>query len=494
MYAMIEHEQAPTEISFSQHIGDQVVGCIGQRFIFPDRDGELDRLRAILRDIGGIDPSAEGYASELRLVLGDFVASSASEQIRTHANMLRAGKVMIADPEGRCSWQDIGSRDKEEFGALRERVKPDVIEVVSAQFAGAIDVDSEARDEIEESFTTKLSSLLDEIGALIPAPCESPIQAVSRGRMLLIAVGATRIEPHYCEDVLPKDSDLPKKVSRKVRNLNALLEELAQNPEATIVRTLLETQGEELERLRARVVAAVDDNLVRVNGGLLTKLPKKSKTRHSESPMIKNSFVDTRGSSKSEPKPEYEVDAEKELSVRQETIDVSFPWINEGKATTVQAEIIGQNGHRVVVAHAISQGRLSDIAEVSRLKSPSSEAAPNMYDQIEQTLARRVIAGIMPYENANGAKGIKTSSGTPYGYASIWYTFDRSPNAPRVYFTLKNADEVMKGDELSRLGLPKEGVVIAIVAETDKAHQIDVLRILTGKRRQELRKAGAGSV
>lgn len=120
-------------------------------------------------------------------------------------------------------------------------------------------------------------------------------------------------------------------------------------------------------------------------------------------------------------------------------------------------------------------------------RNPINQQGQDKYEAIIDHLARRIATGVMPWQSANSVKRVRSkarSIGKGYPEA-IWYTFDISPNAPRVYFTLTN-EEHIDGDE-------KPSRQLIILSETDKAHQIEALREIMGISVKALRAFGAGS-
>lgn len=120
-------------------------------------------------------------------------------------------------------------------------------------------------------------------------------------------------------------------------------------------------------------------------------------------------------------------------------------------------------------------------------RNPINQQGQDKYEAIIDHLARRIATGVMPWQSANSVKRVRSkarSHGKEYPEA-IWYTFDMSPNAPRVYFTLTNEEHINGDDRPSRQ--------LIILSETDKAHQIEVLREIMGVSVKALRAFGAGS-
>lgn len=161
---------------------------------------------------------------------------------------------------------------------------------------------------------------------------------------------------------------------------------------------------------------------------------------------------------------------------------LEFAWLGQ---EPVEVEIVrySQVIH-VDRVHALS-APLSKIAKTID-RNPVNHQGFDKYEAITDHLANRIACGIMPWESSTSVKRMKSKALTDKGYPeTVWYNFDLSPNAPRVYFTL--------GPERPVSGDPRPCRQLIILAETDKAHQIEVLRELTGRSVRTLRSQGAGA-
>jgi hypothetical protein len=96
----------------------------------------------------------------------------------------------------------------------------------------------------------------------------------------------------------------------------------------------------------------------------------------------------------------------------------------------------------------------------------------------------------MPFQDPAVKKIKNKPSDMRDGYkkTSIWYSFNVSPNAPRLYFTVlpapSNIDNNVGADDL----------MLVVMAETDKANQIDIFKRFTTKSHTALVNQGAGSI
>jgi hypothetical protein len=68
----------------------------------------------------------------------------------------------------------------------------------------------------------------------------------------------------------------------------------------------------------------------------------------------------------------------------------------------------------------------------------------------------------------------------------IWFTFDKSPNAPRIYYTLKRTGEITEEG--------REQFLLVILGITDMQNQEEFFKTISTKSLRQLRREGVGAV
>jgi hypothetical protein len=171
---------------------------------------------------------------------------------------------------------------------------------------------------------------------------------------------------------------------------------------------------------------------------------------------------------------------------------LDLPWIERGPLDTV---LYRRGQAKLLVVDSI-QGKLKEISLDARRKSRLNGGGADQYDVMANKVISSFLEGILPHQKNSGFKsvlGILDKS--PYKGTPIWYATDISPNAPRFYFTIfNNAQEVTSEVDRQLYDIDSDTVSLVIIGETDKANQVDALKVITGASHKRLRKNGSGSV
>lgn len=241
-------------------------------------------------------------------------------------------------------------------------------------------------------------------------------------------------------------------------------------------------------------VELVDEQLADINDAFLPpRISRKEKKAQKLANYTLDKVID-RNDNRETDKPlkennihEYILENEpKELDLGE--FDFNFSWMQEGVLS--RAKLYKGSKQDVVLVKAMSpkHEKISQIARDGLKKNLEGE------DKIDITIKqviKRIGDGIMPYEDSNSIKGLKTEQKDmrpEYSEEKIWYTFDISSNSPRIYFTIKAAPESVMGE------LNNKTIMLVVLAESDKARQIDSLKRLTKLSRPTLAARGAGSI
>jgi hypothetical protein len=163
-----------------------------------------------------------------------------------------------------------------------------------------------------------------------------------------------------------------------------------------------------------------------------------------------------------------------------ERVQIEASWLDP--AEPVELEATRYSGEAEVdLISALTTPMKSVASKIDR--NPLNEEGLDKYQAIIDHLARAIASGCMPWQLRSFVKPLRRRGENDYP-DNIWYTFDRSPNSPRVYFTFRTPEDKDGTEQANQL---------LIISETDKAHQLEVLQRLTGLSRKTLRKGNAGS-
>lgn len=181
---------------------------------------------------------------------------------------------------------------------------------------------------------------------------------------------------------------------------------------------------------------------------------------------------------------------EEEMKAYEELGDffLYMPWMPDNEK--LNTRIYRGRNQDVFMVKALSN-KLKKISSEVRDGLPKNADGEDKIDLKIKQIIKRISEGIMPYENTNSVKSLATDSkdlSAAYSEESIWYSFDISPNAPRIYFTVRETPEELKNYS------DRESKMVIILAEADKARQLDTLTTLTTLSSTTLRARGAGSI
>lgn len=173
-----------------------------------------------------------------------------------------------------------------------------------------------------------------------------------------------------------------------------------------------------------------------------------------------------------------------------EYVDISIPWVENGQSVTQNIREFISNGNSLYIVNGM-EAKLQEIADKTLEKS---DIAPKVDNVIIQH-ARLINDDHMPWDRSSplSVKMLNKNGSAPQEYQdeTIWYTYDLSSNAPRVYYTLKDASQIETTNPTKLDGNKKCLVIVAI---TDKQKQKSTLKHLTGKKHSSLTAEGVGSI
>lgn len=316
-----------------------------------------------------------------------------------------------------------------------------------------------------------LVKILDDVNEILSGLEDNayiePIRRGFIGRRLLGEYD--RVEPHTV-------SQRKARMRRELLgNLFTLLSRVSENPEQEVISRLYGQHLIEATRLASQE---------RRNGGITQSQPKRVGTTRAD----RMSRYDEEAQSSLEEKTQEigEEDTEDtppvvtkengETSITTEKLKKEMTLDDETREVDVTEYMNGEVG---ISLFKFMTRKVQKIAN-SLDRGRKNQDGLDRYENEIHKAAMRMAGGIMPWESSNSVKRATGSDSE----VEVWYTFDISPNAPRVYFRVSE-EKIVDGK-------PHRDVIV--VAETDKQHQLRVLSALTGKSQKTLKAEGAGSV
>lgn len=288
-------------------------------------------------------------------------------------------------------------------------------------------------------------------------------------------------------------SRIAKNCFRKQRKLDEVLDEFIKNPESTLAKWYFESQKNIItsknQELAENYIATLSTDFYKKldfsqlkSKGVHVK-PEHEKLSKRQKRQLKaslNPIVSV------EPVPDSEYENVEQFHDITD-VGITLPWVNSGETTTYSMTELQCGRNSTYIINGIDD-KLQTIANETLDKNELAQKITNALWQ----QARLLNSGNMPWDNnSNSVRSVKKSRKSPdiYNDVDIWYTFDLSPNSPRVYFTIINSSLIETTNKLK----PNSNCIV-VMAITDKQNQIDVLKRFTGKNRTQLRADGAGSV
>lgn len=324
------------------------------------------------------------------------------------------------------------------------------------------------------------------------------MQQLTSGELDGVKLVSSADLPNVDRDVLSYSPGNPvlKSIRKKVIHLSRAINEFAENPAQFSAKELHKDKGAYIEQqinelVRGLLINATTetyeslnpDELKRVKQRTIEEAPKLSKRQKRRQKQLAEQALSST----------VKIDEEKpQIDIVEQDIDnlsLTLPWIDDGTEFSGSATEI-RSGSRVVYVINGMEDKLQAIANETQDKEEIAMKINNAIDN----QARILLDGYMPWERQTSAvKSLVKDGKAPKEYSdeTIWYTFDLRPNAPRVYFVVKDVSEIESSEQPK---LHPDAKCMVVVAITDKSQQISVLKRLTGQGHAYLVANGAGSV
>ncbi|MEI6481655.1 MAG: hypothetical protein WCO19_05150 [Candidatus Saccharibacteria bacterium] len=483
------------------------VGTLGDRFIFPHES--ITTLPESLEQLSRVEVDQEAFFTGIKEQLEVESVKTSKIAISKHENASKRGSIATIDQEDTIAWTPIPSKISAGFTENISTVAGEIFADSSGRdklfdtklselcSPNTTETDQETEKDILLSkvlssyLTEKFVPLLEELFSIVPDSNDPDVYVMYPwleryiGNRLLAFASIENPLPYQT----PREIGLIIKKSNNVKNF---IKKFVENPSGALIQFTVDKIQPQISE---DISGYINYSIASSNSELLatTTIPKKSKPS-------RNASHKPRKQKATIPSPTI-VDADKKIPAQDTTEPmiqpigtekISLPWLEQSFQELSIGELQAY-GSSVYVINAIDS-RLQDISDDIRKNMTLNEDGLNAFDLAISQEAKRIAGGIMPWTNTNSVKALKrVTSKIPGDFSlPIWYTFDMSPNAPRVYFTVKKLAEIIDSSSKSARDLTKECLIL--IAETDKSNQTDVLKVLTGSGHKTLRSNGAGSV
>lgn len=446
-----------------------------------------DRIKT-LSAIGSFDANIFEY--HLDIMSRDVASNECGVALQRHTTALQRGTALIFDEETQQSaWISIPKPLRQQFV---DNIKDVVLPPMSFQ-----EEFMESSETTHSNIPRILDAVVDGMDAkLSPLIVEIPDLA----DLLAGKIDGLRGVPVSTEDgltviihALPDNRTL-KSIKRKALQACEFLDEFIDNPEKVTAEWCLKlTKQTVLEWGREFIESSVMERNTVLYNSLSPEQRKAAKEHHSEEApkltkrqkrRLKQAAQLALQNSTEQPDRLNDI----EITSNIDNVEVSLPWVSGGRGRLLDVSEL-RAGERVTYILNGIEEKLQPIADATLGKEELAEKITNsIWHQ-----ARIINGGRMPWETAGPVKPVNKNGKSPdvYKNESIWYVRDVRPNAPRVYFVVKDAQEVETTEQKK---LQPDAKCVVVVGITDKSRQIDVLKRFTGKSHAELVANGAGSI
>ena len=403
---------------------------------------------------------------------------------------LRRGHVTIFDPEESDEMTvKVAARHTEAFReAQTQALMLDGTEITEADFP--IYKEDHTLETIFGSIFDKFGAQITKAIKLLPNE-DALVEYLMNGQIIIPDTFAQQFLQPQEISIAPDNKEL-RNVKRALRKTNEMIQAYIDNPEAVLADVYMSVVSEELEEFIAN---NVQDSLVRANTKLYNELesPVDKTLKQSESTETitkrEKRILDSIARAATQESVVDLRDNPREWSEVSYSVVIASEWLEPRERTVT--ELIAPSGS-VYILDGISD-ELTGIRDETFFKN--KELEHKILVKID-TAADKIAQGNLPWNTFNGFKRLERGNGKSglNNDEAIYYIYDKSPNAPRIYFTMKKAGDLEVVEAGKTPILKPEQWCMTIVAITDKDQQIAVLKQLTGRSTKQLRAGGAGSI
>lgn len=437
----------------------------------------------------------------------DIICTTVSEAENRHKRTLdKFGSVLLEhDPDGDDKWSHVPESHKEFFAqnisAASEEASGEVGDSLFKHLYG-----DEALVELIKVTAGYMMDSAKTVAEMVPKLDEDieAILKISDDRVVFTCKLCLDTHIESASEILGTNSFEGSRLTKKAKRLNAALRAFRDNAVDVIPELLFEKTKEDLEQQSLDTFLA---KIAEKNSATHAELtpPSKKERRAKRRAEYRKRKAEERARQEKESEtsdeqretveqqsPAAEVDLSEEIMADVGTLPAQLPWLNDGESAPREVKKFSQNGKSVYIVDGM-EPYMQDISEETRPKFASADNGDNRFDAITQYMARRINDGVMPWTSANSIKRVRNvDDSSEYADFSVWYYFELSSNAPRLYFTVMEAESLFADIEDS--GIKSDDICVVVVAECDKSNQINVMKRITRRSRAALKSGGVGSV
>lgn len=471
-------------------LADIVRDELSMRLDYDDPQGELENLEAVLDRLATVEISISAITEEVTSQANQMAEKIKVDTIQLHQRHLgRYNTILVADgnnelEDDSCGWMNL----PQHAGTGRFE------STIDAQVETAIEVPVDQAEvaELVNDFAKPITDLTKEIYELIPrvsfeADGSRRKAAIALARYVFKGTIKTEERVFRINDFAAQD-ERDRQLAKKSRKLQETLTSLIEDPVGFFASLYLAAHT---DGITEHAQDTIEWNIAQRNAEILNTsgltVYRPYHEEREEVTSAENKAVVEREEPTPEPTPEQPDHQAVGL------VEMNFPWVSD-ESELAGLSVVRSNGQEVYLTRAMIP-KFAAISVAVRENSPRDRDGLCKYERIIRHHARRLAEGDRPYKNTNSVRSLR---GANFGDLPIWYTHDISPNSPRIYFTLKKLGELTDQTTAILAGrqnpINPDQLCMVILAETDKAHQLEVVKTMTGRGHKNLRRGGVGSI
>lgn len=485
----------------------EVLDNLGPALSYRDKP---DRIIECIEEIDSTSRTlyiAEDFIDGVEQAVASSSEPIAEQRVVTHRNMLKTHKKIYAGTNGGADWYAI-TGDSDAIDRATESLS--TLDLGSICSRSWVDLLLGTEDEAEiinapffEEHIGLLGAQAISVRNLIPEQFMEIAHAQAHGRRIMISEAgkpgvfpatesAVRVMLREIEQASWLDDRLQRRIDREASRLRDSLIRVRTKPDEVYAEGMVRSYKNVIDEL---IKGFVDVTVAEAHNEYFTPTTKKQKRNKRLAEYTqRQAEIDGPLDLISDEEPAEIVQPTVEACGKNDTrlehygsVELEFPWITDISEYPVQ--VLRGNDRNIYVVNA-QEPKIAAISNEVKTGLPKNDAGLDVFDISIMHRANSLAAGIMPHldPSVRRIRNKQSDLREAYKKTTIWYPFDISPNAPRLYYTVKPAPKTLGED------VDAEDLLLIVLAETDKAHQIDVLKRFTTKSHKALVQQGAGSV
>jgi len=462
-----------------------------------DREEIVDDLTGLNELVGALQEMADTPFSEelfdghLSVFLDDMTRNRKHVKLAQHENALRRGIITILEPEEETEIQvKISAVFAEEFKDAQKQAHSDDA-IFSSDREDPLEKNGHTIQSMLVALAEHFSPHINNFMKMLPNEDEI-VEDLANGN-IVVPVSSDSLDLKSHKVHIAKDNKKMKNIYRTAQKTIKMLNEYTSDPEKGLADIYMTSASDP-------IIKVIDQDLqfliVEANTSLWESIAPQKKVTHEHKAM-----EDTISKRQRRKLSKFVIDSADEKD--REPIDLQTSEYEKLEGTTnilMKAPWIEQSERRVNEL-TTQNGSVYIVDGVSDVLAPIRDKTIGKNTEVEKKIkgkiraaAEKIAEGHLPWNTKNLFTILDTDKEQEeYAKESIYCIKDVTPNATRIYFTMKHAEDLEVITEGQSPTLNPTQWCMTIIAITDKDQQVDTLKQLTGRSTKYLIAYGAGS-